>query len=324
MMIKETINYPSADGKTMIYGTIWKPEGEVKAVVQIVHGMVEYIDRYEDFALFLTQNGYVVAGEDHLGHGRSVVSEAEHGFLGKNGNTNIIADIHTLRTKLEDEYKGVPHIMLGHSWGSFLTREYITWDNSEYSKNLAGTIIMGTGWQAPAMLVAGKSIAKLIGLVKGERKYSKLIEAIAFGSYLKRIENPKSVSDWLSKDREVVKAYRKDPWCTFHFTINAYYNMFKGMQLAHDKKRMRTLPASLPLLIVSGAEDPVGGWGEGVRKAFVAYSENTECQVDIKLYDDDRHEILNETDKDVVYSDLLEWLDCCVLDHTEGGVEDRK
>ena len=313
-MIKETFHYPSADGMTEIHGTIWKPEGEPKAVLQIVHGMVEYIERYHDFAAFLTEHGYVVAGEDHLGHGRSVLNDSYHGFLGDDGNANIIADIHSLRQKLVEEFPGIPFILMGHSWGSFLTREYITWDNGNYSNGLAGVVIMGTGWQPMAAINSGKAIAKLICTTKGRRSYSKLIEAMAFGSYLKRIENPNSVSDWLSKDVELVKAYRNDPWCTFHFTADAYYHMFEGMKIAHDKKRMQTLPAGMPILLISGAEDPVGAWGEGVRKAFIAYTENTECQVDIKLYDDDRHEVLNETDKDVVYADMLEWLDCCVED----------
>lgn len=313
-MIKETIHFPSSDGLTEIYGTVWKPEGEPKAVLQIVHGMVEYIDRYDDFAKFLTEQGYVVAGDDHLGHGRSVINDSYHGYLGKNGNSNIIADLHQLRQMLKAEYPDIPYILMGHSWGSFLTREYITWDNGEYANGLAGVVIMGTGWQPMAVINSGKALAGLLCKTKGSRSYSKLIEGMAFGTYLKRIENPNSVSDWLSKDVDIVKAYRKDPWCTFHFTLNAFYNMFEGMQLAHDKKRMQTLPEGMPVLFISGAEDPVGGWGEGVRKAFIAYQENTKCQIDIKLYDDDRHEVLNETDRDVVYRDVLEWLDCCVED----------
>ncbi len=313
-MIKEFIHYPSTDGMTEIHGTMWKPEGEPKAVLQIVHGMVEYIERYDEFATFLAERGYVVAGEDHLGHGRSVLNDSYHGFFGKNGNANIIADIKHLREMLERDYPSVPHIMLGHSWGSFLTREYITWDEGAYSDNLAGVIIMGTGWQPSAVIASGKAVAKSLCRLKGERSTSKLIEGMAFGTYLKRIDHPNTSKDWLSKDEDIVRAYVNNPLCMFHFTANAYYNMFEGMQLAHDKKRMSTLPAGLPILFVSGAEDPVGSWGEGVRKAFVAYQENTECQVDIKLYEGDRHEILNELDRAEVYEDLLEWLDCCVED----------
>ena len=119
-------------------------------------------------------------------------------------------------------------------------------------------------------------------------------------------------TNWLTKDNEIVDWYRAQPWCTFHFTPNGYYHMFRGMQKAHDINRMKNLPAGLPILFTSGAEDPVGAWGEGVRKAFMVYSENTECEVSIKLYDDDRHEILNETDRATVYADMLEFLDYCL------------
>ena len=135
---------------------------------------------------------------------------------------------------------------------------------------------------------------------------------MSFGSYLKKIENPRTISDWLTKDNKIVDWYRAQPWCTFHFTPNGYFHMFSGMQKAHDLKRMAKLPEGLPILFTSGAEDPVGNWGEGVRKAYMVYSENTSCEVSIKLYEDDRHEILNETDRDVVYQDMLDFLDHCI------------
>ena len=160
-------------------------------------------------------------------------------------------------------------------------------------------------------LAAGKLVAKMLGINK-VGKPAKLIDGMSFGSYLKKIENPRTISDWLTKDEKVVDWYRNEPWCTFHFTPNAYYHMFSGMQKAHDIERMKKLPKGLPILITSGAEDPVGAWGEGVRKTFMVYSDNTECEVSIRMYDDDRHEILNETDKEQVYADMLEFLDSCL------------
>lgn len=313
-MKKREFTYPSVDGMTKIHAIIWEPDGEPKAVLQIIHGMIEYIDRYDDFAKFLTEHGYVVAGEDHLGHGASVVNDSYHGYFGKNGNQMVIDDIHHLRTKLNEDYAGIPFIMMGHSMGSFLIRQYLTEKNSEYAQGLAGAVIMGTAWQPAAVLKAGKAVAKMQMMAKGERATSGMLEAMAFGSYLKRIENPATISDWLTKDAEIVSAYRNDPWCTFHFTTNAFYYMFSGMQKAHDIKRIQTLPAELPILFVAGAEDPVGNYGEGVRKAFMIYKENTDCQIDIKIYEGDRHEILNETDRKEVYADMLEWFDCCVED----------
>lgn len=310
-MTKQEYFYPSADGVTKIHATKWMPEGEPKAVLQIIHGMVEYMGRYEDFAKYMTEHGYVVVGEDHLGHGESVRSDEYHGFFGKNGNEWIISDIHTLRTKTQEEYKGLPYLMLGHSMGSFLIRQYITENDASYADGLAGVIVMGTAWQPMAALVTGKGVARAMGIDKVGKK-APILEIMAFGTYLKRIDNPKTASDWLTKDEAIVKAYRSNPLCTFHFTPNAFYHMFDGMIKAHDIARIKKLPAGLPIHFCAGAEDPVGAWGEGVRKAFVVYTDNTDCDVSIKLYLDDRHEILNELDKEDVYADMAEFCDSCL------------
>jgi alpha-beta hydrolase superfamily lysophospholipase len=310
-MTKKEFYYPSVDGKTQIHAIRWEPEGKPKAILQIIHGMIEFIDRYDDFAKFLTEHGYLVTGEDHLGHGASVISDEYHGYFGKDGNAYVIADIHQLRLMMSEEFPDVPYTMLGHSMGSFLIRQYITEKDGRYAEGLSGVIVMGTGWQPNAILHFGKAVATILGKNKVGAK-AKLIDTLSFGSNLKHIENPRTISDWLTKDEKIVDWYRAQPWCTFNFSPNGYYHMFDGMLKAHDVERMKKLPEGLPILFTSGAEDPVGAWGEGVRKAFMVYTENTKCDVSIKLYDDDRHEILNETDKDVVYKDMLEFLDSCI------------
>ena len=201
--------------------------------------------------------------------------------------------------------------MLGHSMGSFLIRQYITEKDGRYADDLKGVVVMGTAWQPAPVLAAGKAIAKVLGTGKVGKR-AKLIDVMSFGSYLKRIPEPRTISDWLTKDEKIVDWYRSQPWCTFHFTPNGYYHMFSGMQKAHDIRRMKKLPEGLPILFTSGAEDPVGAWGEGVRKAYMIYSENTSCEVSIRLYDNDRHEILNETDRDIVYADLLDFFEYCL------------
>lgn len=310
-MTKTDFFYPSADGVTKIHAIRWEPEGKPKAILQIIHGMVEFVDRYSKFAEYLTEQGYLVTGEDHLGHGASVRSDEYHGYFGEHGNEWVIEDIHHLRKMMNEEFPDVPYLMLGHSMGSFLIRQYITENDASYAEGLKGVIVMGTGWTPAAAINAGKTIAKLLG-TKTVGKRAKLIDTMSFGSYLKRIKNPNTVSDWLTKDEKIVRWYRNTPWCTFHFSPNAYYHMFRGMQKAHDIERMKKLPAGLPIFFASGAEDPVGNWGEGVRKAYMIYKENTACNVDIKLYDDDRHEILNELDKEQVYADMLDFLEYCL------------
>ena len=310
-MVKKDFYYPSVDGKTQIHAIRWEPEGEPKAILQIIHGMVEFIDRYDDFARYLTEHGYLVTGEDHLGHGASVQSDEYHGYFGKDGNEWVIADIHQLRIMMHEEFPDLPYLMLGHSMGSFLVRQYITEKEGRYAEGLSGVIVMGTGWQPGAVLAAGKAVARMLGINKVGKR-AKAIDVLSFGSYLKKIKDPRTTSDWLTRDEKIVDWYRAQPWCTFYFTPNGYYHMFRGMQKAHDIKRMHNLPAGLPILFTSGAEDPVGNWGEGVRKAFMVYTDNTDCEVSIRLYDDDRHEILNELDRDKVYADMLEFLDYCL------------
>ena len=296
--------------------------------------MVEFVDRYDDFARFMAGKGFLVVGEDHLGHGDSVQSPEHYGYFGEHGNEWIISDIHHLRTETQKDNLDIPYFMLGHSMGSFLLRQYITElditqstaafsqqsetnssadDSADssvltYANGLSAVIIMGTGWQPKVALLAGKTIAKLLG-TKQLGKNAKALEQIAFGTYLKHIDNPQTSSDWLTKDREIINWYRANPLCTFHFTPNAFYHMFCGMEKAHDISRMKNLPAGLPILFTSGAEDPVGNWGEAVRKAYMIYQDNTDCDVSIQLYLDDRHEILNETDRADVYQDILDYLE---------------
>lgn len=308
-MAKTEFYYPSSDGINNIHALKWTPEGEPKAVVQIVHGMTEFVGRYSEFASFLAEHGFLVVGEDHLGHGGTVANDDDWGYFGKDGNAHVIKDIHKLRVMTQVENPDIPYFIMGHSMGSFLTRQYITELNGAYVKDLAGAIIMGTGYQAPGMLLAAKALAKSVCLTKGERAHSKLIEIAAFGKYLSRIEDCQTANDWLTRDRQIIDWYRNEDWTNFHFTANGYYNMFKGIGKAHDTKRMKCLPEGFPMLIISGAEDPVGDWGEGVRKVWEMYDKNTKCTLDLKLYDDDRHEILNELNKEEVYEDLLTWLE---------------
>lgn len=315
-MVKKDFYYPSSDGVTKIHAISWEPDGKPRAIVQIIHGMTEYIGRYDEFAHYLVNRGFLVCGEDHLGHGESVISDEYHGFFGEKGNSWVISDIHKLRQIMQEDHPDLQYLMLGHSMGSFLVRQYITEKNCDYAKGLSGVVVMGTGWQPDIVLRAGMAVAKMQGLKKiGKR--SKVIEMLSFGQYLKKIPEARTFNDWLTKDNDIVDRYRDDPYCTFHFTPNAFFHMFGGMMKAHDTSRMKNLPEGLPLLLTSGAEDPVGNWGEGVRKAYLKYVENTKCIVDIRLYEDDRHEILNETDRETVFEDLTLFFEHCLEGYQE-------
>lgn len=300
--MKNEFFYPSADGKTQIHATEWVPEN-VRCVLQIVHGMTEYLKRYEDFAEYLNENGILVVGEDHLGHGESVTSDENYGYFGRpDGFGYVISDIHKLREMTHEKYPDVPYFILGHSMGSFLTRRYLM----QHGEGLSGAVIMGTGSQPKPVLSAGIFLTKLIALFKGWHHRSKLVQKIAFGAYNKKIENPKTSSDWLTKDEEIIREYRKDPRCTFIFTLDGFYNMFRGISYIQKKSNIAKIPKSLPIFFVAGKDDPVGSYGKGVTAVYEQYKAFGISDIDIKLYDNDRHEILNETDKETVYSDILD------------------
>lgn len=304
--MKREFTYPSRDGVTQIHAIEWKPEGEVKAVLQMCHGMVEYIDRYDAFARFLNEQGYYVVGHDHLGHGKSVRSEEMHGYFHETrGNECVIGDIHRLRVMTREKYPDVPYFMLGHSMGSFLIRQYM----ELYGEGLSGVIVMGTGSQPAIVLGAGRVLCRVVAAVKGWNYRSALIDNMAFGSYNKRFEPARTDKDWLTKDENVVDAYRAHPWCTFRFTVNAYYHMFRGIQFVQKKENIRRIPADLPLFLVAGADDPVGNFGKSVRQVYETYRKCGMKDVSIKLYENDRHEILNETDRETVFADLLRWME---------------
>jgi alpha-beta hydrolase superfamily lysophospholipase len=217
-MTKKDFYYPSTDGKTQIHAIRWEPEGEPKAILQIIHGMVEFIDRYDDFAKYLTEHGYLVTGEDHIGHGASVQSDEYHGYFGDEGNAWVIADIHRLREMMQKEFPGVPYLMLGHSMGSFLLRKYIV-----FHGDISGAIIMGSGYTKPRSSALGIQIANGFAKVYGWRHRSKMVTFLAFRKNLKYDTTGKDPArNWLSKDPESVRKYYSDPRCTYLFTLNGF------------------------------------------------------------------------------------------------------
>lgn len=299
--MKREFYYPSRDGVTKIHAIEWIPEGEVTAVLQMCHGMVEYIDRYHEFADFLTKHGVYVVGHDHLGHGKSVVSQEKLGFFHEtDGNAYVIADIQQLRMQTAKKYPGVPYFIMGHSMGSFLVRQYL----GLYSGGLSGAIIMGTGEQPSLVVNAGKLVCKIIAAIKGWDYRSKFVNNLAVGAYEKKMG-----AAWLSKNPENVKKYHEDPLCGFVFTVNAYYHMFSGIAKMNQQEKEGKVAKSLPLLFVAGKDDPVGNYGKGVENVYNKYKKCGYQDVQLKLYEEDRHEILNEEDKDVVFQDILTWLE---------------
>lgn len=304
-MKKEEFYFDSNDGLTKIRALKFIPDGEVKAILQISHGMVEFIDRYEGFANYLCEKGFLVVGNDHLGHGGSVNSKEDWGYFAKkDGYRIVLDDILKLLKIVKKDYPNRKYYLLGHSMGSFLARLFLI----EYGNELDGAIIMGTGQQSKGTLVAGKALTKLISLFKRERYRSSFINNMALGSYNKKFEPSTTHCDWLTKDEKIVNWYYNEPRCQFVFTLNGYYNLFSLIELIIDEKNLEKMPKDLPVLIVSGEDDPVGNFGKDPKAVYEAFKSIGMKNIDLKLYPNDRHEILNEIDKDLVYEDIYNWL----------------
>lgn len=303
--MKREFKYPSRDGVTEIHAAEWIPEGEVKAVLQICHGMTEYINRYDEFAQFLNKRGIYVTGNDHLGHGESVQGKDYYGYFHeKKGNQYVIGDIHKLRGITLRKYPDTPYFMLGHSMGSFLLRQYLTM----YGKGLAGAVIMGTGQHGRAALDAGLVICRVIALFKGWKYRSGFVNSLGFGGYNRSFRDDPDGATWLSANVENCRNYAADPLCNFQFTVNGYYQMFKGMKVLTKKESVGKIPKKLPVLFVAGTDDPVGNFGKSVRMVYGKYRAAGMQDVKIRLYKGDRHEILNEADRQQVYGDLYRWM----------------
>ncbi len=280
------------------------PAGAVRGVVQISHGMAEHFERYNAFADFLADHGFVVCGEDHLGHGRTAADESEYGYFSeKSGWENVVKDMFRLTKMMKKNYPEVPYFLLGHSMGSFLARAYAT----HYSKHIDGLVLSGTsaGSGGTSALLVMLDAAKRI---KGDKHRSKFFNNVAFGSYNDKITERNSDFDWLTRDTSIVAKYCNDKRCGFTFTLNGFENLVKLLWYVNNSKWFRTYPKSLPTYLVSGACDPVGEYGKGVLKVFNELNLN-DCNVEMKIYKDARHELLNETNREEVYADLLDFFE---------------
>lgn len=307
-MITKEFSFSSSDGKTAVHAVRWMPDsGEVHAILQITHGMVEYIERYAPFAEFLTGKGYMVVGHDHIGHGESVATQKDWGYFGEPDPSGLlVADMHTLRIMTQKEYPEVPYFMLGHSMGSYMLRKYLALHND----NLRGAVIMGTGFVPTGTTKLALNVTKIIAKFRGWRYRSKMVANLTFGKPYKRYDLTGKTPDnsWLTKDEEIVKSYYSTPKCTFTFTLNAYRGLFEAVLFDCQLENMKKIPRKLPLFLVSGEDDPVGDMGAGVKRVYDMLQEAGIEDLTYRLYEKDRHEILNELDKETVFEDIFAWM----------------
>lgn len=305
-MRKEEFQFLSRDNQTQIHAVRWIPDVERPVcIVQIVHGMAEYVERYEEFARFLTQKGVLVTGEDHLGHGGSIRQDKNPGyFCSQDPATVVVRDVHRLKKLTQEAYPGIPYFILGHSMGSFITRNYLC----RYGSGIDGAVIMGTGMQPTALLGVTKALVRLQKLFFGENHISPFMDRCAFDSYNKKIKNVRTSMDWLTKEDAVVDAYLMDPLCGFTFTVNGFGTLTELIWRLHKQKNLKRIPQELPIFMVSGEEDPVGAYGKGVLKAYTSMKKAGVQNIALKMYSGDRHELLNETDREQVMQDIWNWI----------------
>lgn len=304
-MSRSEFCYNSSDGKTKIHAVKWIPENEIKAVLQISHGMLEHIERYDEFANYMAEHGILATGNDHIGHGNSIINEEYRGFFGEeDGNNVLIEDMHSLMNIMKNEYPDKPYYILGHSMGSFLTRQFIT----TYGNEVDGVIISGTGQHPLGIIKFGMLITKLISSFKGWRYRSKFVNYLVIGGNNNKFKPARTKFDWLTRDDDIVDNYILDTRINFIFTLNGFYNMFKGMLVMNEQKNLDNIPVNLPMIFLSGEKDPVGRFGKDVLKAFYIYENLSMKKISMKLYNGDRHEILNELDREQVYEDILMWM----------------
>lgn len=296
--------YFDSQGHGKIHGCRWLPEGKIRAVVQIVHGIAEYVERYDDFARFLNRQGYLVVAEDHMGHGKSIGETGIRGYF-HGGWFTAVADSYHLLERTRAEYPNIPYILMGHSMGSFMVRTIL----EKYpDSGIAGCVICGTGWQPKALLRVGLSLCKLVCKTDGEKEPSPKLEKLVFGSYNKRVEQPKTAFDWLNRDEKAVAAYIADPMCGFTASAGLMRELLTGISFIQKPGNLASMKKDLPVFFIAGGDDPVGAYGKGVEQAANAFRKAGMTDVERKLYPKGRHEILNELNKQEVYEDVANWI----------------
>ena len=294
----------TAPGRTL-HAFYCEPDGPVRAVVQLSHGMVEFIDRYKPLAESLAARGIVVTGNDHLGHGGSIRTKADYGYFAQpDGNRAVLDDLHRMTEFAKQRWPGVPYFLLGHSMGSFYARQYLC----EWGSELEGAIILGTGFQPKALVQLAKGVCRVQAALFGWQHRSKLVERLSFAGYNNGLEG-RTTHDWLNRDAAEVDKYLADERCTFTFTVNAYYSMFSGILRLHDPAFVAQVPKDLPLLFLAGDADPVGERGKGVERAVQSLRDAGVQNIEVKFYPGARHELLVETNRQEVFADIAGWIE---------------
>ena len=296
--------YYESKGAGSIHGCRWTPEQPPVAVFQIIHGIAEYIERYDDFARYLNRLGFLVVAEDHMGHGKSISGEGIQGYF-HGGWFTAVEDSCQLLQDTRKEFPDLPYVLFGHSMGSFMTRTIL----EKYPDcGISAAVICGTGWQPRALLPAAIAVCKSACASVGEKNPSQQLQNMVFAGYNAHVEHPRTAFDWLSRDKKCVDDYIAHPSCGFTASTGLLRDLLMGIAYVEQKQSLANMNKSLPVLFVSGGEDPVGSYGKGVRKAARAFRKAGMEDVTLRLFPLCRHEILNEINREEIYKVISDWM----------------
>lgn len=302
----QTATFLSADHQTNIHYNIWTPETSPRAVLVLFHGMLEYGARYDEFARALNKQGIVVYAHDHLGHGHSMTDPSKRGhFADRRGNDYVIHDCLHMVDLAHADYPNLPLFLMGHSMGSFLTRQLL---HQFYLPTLSGVILMGTGHLPEKVVRLGQWITTAIAEAKGNMHKSAFVNAVFMGMNNRRCFPRRSKNDWLTRDNDRADRFGTNPLIIDDFTVRAYADMLTGMLTNYDPAELAKLDTTVPMLLLSGASDPIGDYGKGVSRLFSQYQLLGYNDLGLCLYPGARHELLNETNRDEVTKDILDWM----------------
>ena len=294
---------PSSDGKNTLVGTVYVPKGKIKGLFHLVHGMTEYVDRYEPLMSQIAAAGFVCFGFDNLGHGRTAKDDKELGFIAsKDGYKYLVDDVKAFADEVRKDCPDLPYTLMGHSMGSFIVRLHA----AKYGESVDKLIICGTAGKNPAAKM-GLALCSMIKKIRGERAVSPLLEGIAFGAYNKRFEGD-SKYEWLTNDREIISKYEQDKYCTFHFTASAMHDLISLIYLCNKNECFSGIKSDMPILLIAGDMDPVGNYGKGVEEVYNNFKTSGHTNVNLKLYKDCRHEIHNDNCKEEMAEDILKFI----------------
>lgn len=291
-------------GAGKIHGCRWAPEGEPKAVLQIVHGIAEFVERYDTFANYLNSLGYLVVAEDHMGHGQSINGDGIQGYF-HGGWFTAVEDTYRLLQDTRKEYPGIPYILFGHSMGSFMARTILC----KYpDSGIAAAVICGTAWQPAFALPALIKVIDGICQKNGETLPDEKLQSMVFGGYNRKVEHPRTAYDWLTRDAKIVDDYISHPLCGFTASAGLLREMMRGIHFIEQPRNLAAMRRDLPVFFIAGGDDPVGSYGKGIHQCVKAFRKAGMTDVSVRVYPLCRHEILNEINKEEIFEDVVQWI----------------